>query len=166
MQVTANRPLAARPVAKAVPAAAPAKPAGQAPQPAKPVKARNADAGFGSEIFQNALYGLMNLGQVVPLPGGVSGLIQMLPASMLGVFNVVMGGFNAFKDWRSLKSPANTRNSDNYTRLAGDAGIVVGGVALLAGAAIAPVVPLIGAAVAAAGFATRIVGVWNDESRW
>lgn len=162
--VAPNRPVAVRPAA--TPAPAPAAPQGQAPAPKTPVKARNADPGFGTEIFQGALYGLMNLGQVVTLPGGISQLIQMLPASSLGVFNIVMGGFNGFKDWKSLSNPANTRNSDNYTRLAGDAGIVVGGLALLAGGAIAPVVPLIGAGLAAAGFLARIVGVWNDESRW
>ncbi len=171
MQVRAavlpNRPVTVRPTG--TPAQAPAQqsaPAAQAPAPKTPVKARNADSGFGSEIFQSALYSLMNLGQIVNLPGGISQLIQALPQSSLGVFNLVMGGMNAFKDWRSLKNPANTRNSDNYTRLAGDGAIILGGVALLAGAAIAPAVPLIGAGLAAAGFLTRIVGVWNDESRW
>lgn len=163
--VAPNRPVAVRPAATPAPAAN-AAPAPKAPTPKAPVKARNADAGFGTEIFQSALYSLMNLGQIVNLPGGISQLIQMLPASSLGIFNIVMGGFNAFKDWKSLSNPANTRNSDNYTRLAGDAGIVLGGLALLAGSAIAPVVPLVGAGLAAAGFAARIVGVWNDESRW
>lgn len=170
MQVRAavlpNRPVAVRPTAGTAPAKAASQGAPAAPAPKAPIKARNADASFGSDIFQSTLYSLMNLGQIVTLPGGISQLIQALPQSGLGVFNLVMGGMNAFKDWKSLKHPANTRNSDNYTRLAGDAAIIVGGVGLLAGAAIAPAVPLIGAGLAAAGFIARAVGVWNDESRW
>lgn len=161
--VAPNRPLATR---AAVPAApqAPA-PTGQAPAPKAPVKARNADPAFGSEIFQSALYALMNVGQIIPL-GGLGQLIQALPKSSLGVFNIVMGGFNAFKDWKSLSAAGNTRNSDNYTRLAGDGAMIVGGGLLLGGALLGPAVPLIGAGIAAAGFAARIVGIWNDESRW
>ena len=139
----ARRPLAVATTAK--PAVQPTtKPA------AAPVKPQT-DAGFGSDIFQSGLYALMNIGQLVKLPAGLSGIVQMLPKSTLGIVNIALGGMNAFKDWRSLSNPLNTRNSDNYTRLAGDAAVIVGGVALLAGAAVAPVVPLIGAGVAALG---------------
>src|SRR5688500_16176096 len=110
----AVRPVAARPLT----APAPQAPAGQAPAPKLPVKARNADSGFGSEIFQSLLYSLTNLGQIVTLPGGISGLIQALGGATLGVFNIVMGGMNLFKDWRAIKKPNNTRMSDDYTRLA------------------------------------------------
>lgn len=165
--VTPNRALAVRPAGQ--PAQAPkqaAAPAGQAPAPKAPVKARNADPAFGSEIFQSALYALTNVGQIVTLPGGLSGLVQMLPKSSLGIFNVVMGGFNAFKDYKSLSAAGNTRNSDNYTRLAGDGAMIAGGALLLGGALLGPAVPLIGAGLAAAGYVARIVGIWNDESRW
>ena len=170
MQVRAavqpNRPVTVRPTGTPAQAAAPKPATGVAPQPKTPIKPRNADAGFGTEIFQSALYALTNVGQIVALPGGLSGLIQMLPKGGLGIFNVVMGGFNAFKDWRSLSAAGNTRNSDNYTRLAGDGAMIAGGALLLGGALIGPVVPLIGAGIAAAGYVARIVGVWNDESRW
>ena len=165
MQVRAavlpNRPLVNRPQA---PASATAGP-GSAPQPAQPIKARNADGGFGSDIFQSALYSLTNLAQVLPL-GSLSGLIQMLPLPALGVFDLVLGGMNGVKDYMGLKKPNNVRRSDDYTRLAGDAAVVAGGAILLGGAFIAPWLPLVGAGLAGAGFLARAVGVWNDESRW
>jgi hypothetical protein len=73
---------------------------------------------------------------------------------------------NGFKDVLGLKKANNTKKSDDFTRIGGDAGMVLGGVALVAGAAIAPWVPLVGAGVAAAGFLARAVGIWNDETRW
>lgn len=154
----ARRPLAVATTAK--PAAQPTM------KPTAAVVKPQTDPGFGSDIFQSILFSLANLGQIVKLPAGLSGIVQSLPKQSLGIANLMFGAMNAFKDWKSLKNPLNTRNSDNYTRLAGDAAMLVGGVALVAGAAVAPVVPLIGAGVAAAGFLARAVGIWNDESRW
>lgn len=138
---------------------------GVVPRPVAPVKARNADNGFGSEIFQSLLYSLTNLGQIVPLPGGIAGLIQALGGSTLGIFNIVMGGMNAFKDYKGLSKAGNTIKSDDYTRLAGSAAIIAGGALLLAGAAV-PVLAVVGAGLGFAGFVTRAVGVWNDQTRW
>jgi hypothetical protein len=156
--------LARRPVVAAAPAPA-AKAAAPAPA-GKNVKATNADSSFGSDILQTGIYSLMNIGNIIALPAGLSALVGMLPKPMLGGFNVIMGGFNAFKDVMGLRNPKDTKKSDDYIRLGGDAAIIGGGVALLAGAAIAPIVPLIGAGVAAAGYLARAVGIWKDETRW
>jgi hypothetical protein len=59
----------------AQPAQTTAAPQGQAPAPQKmPVKAKNADSSFGSDIFQSTLYSLMNIGQIVTLPAVIAGL--------------------------------------------------------------------------------------------
>ncbi|MNS25225.1 hypothetical protein D3C72_571170 [compost metagenome] len=155
----ARRPVvaAAQPVAKAaVMPAAPAK--------AAPIKVQT-DAGFGSDMLQHTLFALTNLGQIMNL-GALSGLIKVLPKPALGIVNIGYGAFGLFKDWRGLKNEANTKKSDDVTRMAGGAAIVTGGIAILAGAAVAPWVPLVGAGVAAAGYLARSVGIWNDETRW
>lgn len=176
MQVrsTAVRPAASvarRPVVAAAAAQPAAKPAvakaavmPTAPAKAAPIKVKT-DEGFGSDMLQHTLFALTNLGQIVNL-GALSGLIQALPKSALGIVNVGYGAFGLFKDWKGLKNEANTKKGDDYTRIAGGAAIVGGGIALLAGAALAPWVPLVGAGVAAAGYLARSVGIWNDETRW
>lgn len=166
MQVRSVGPaLARRPVVatSARPAVQPAP--APAPKAAAPVKPKT-DSGFGSDIFQSFLLGLTNLGAIVKLPGGLSQLIQMVPPQALGVMNLVMGGMGMFKDIKGLKDERNTKNTDNYIRIGGNAALLAGGAALLAGAAVAPVLPLIGAGVAVAGFAAKIVGTWQDETRW
>lgn len=166
MQVRSVRPaasIARRPVVTAAkPAAQPAKPA-TAPTTARPALA---DKSFGSDIFQSLLFGLSNLGTIIKLPGGISGLLQMLPKSSLGMLNIGMGGFNMYKDITGLKKENNTKKGDDYIRIGSNAALIGGGVALLAGAALAPWVPLVGAGVAAAGYLGRMVGVWQDETRW
>jgi hypothetical protein len=159
--VVAKRPVAAAP-APAAPKAAPAKTA--APKASAPVKVQ-VDSGFGSDMLQHSIFALTNLGQIIKLPGGISGLVQALPTPLLGLVNIGFGGMDAFKDLKGLKKAGNTKKSDDTIRLAGDAGMVLGGVALLAGAALAPWVPLVGAGVAAASFLARAVGIWNDETR-
>lgn len=166
MQVRSVGPaLARRPVvaSAARPAVQPAP--APAPKSAAPIKPKT-DSGFGSDIFQNFILGLTNLGAIVKLPGGLSQLIQMVPTQALGVMNLVMGGMGMFKDIKGLKDERNTKSTDNYIRIGGNAALLAGGAALLAGAAIAPVVPLIGAGLAVAGFAAKIVGTWQDETRW
>lgn len=162
MQVRAAAPLTVRPTAR--PASAAATPAAPAAAPGK-VVAKNADANFGSDIFQSAIYSLTNLGQIVTLPAFLGGLVRAIPLQGLGIFNIGMGAFNGFKDFRSLKDPKNTRNWDNHVRLGADAGMIVGGAMVLGGAMLSPVLPLVGAGLAAGAFAARIVGIWNDESR-
>jgi hypothetical protein len=164
------RSAAVRPLNVVRPAAAPAAKAAvqpAAPAPAKaaaPIKVKT-DAGFGSDMLQHTLFGLTNLGQIINL-GALSGLVQALPKSALGIVNVGYGAFNLFKDITGLKKDTNTKKTDDYTRIAGGAAVVAGGVALLAGAMVAPWVPLVGAGVAAAGYLARAVGIWNDETRW
>lgn len=169
MQVRSVRPatVARRPIvaAAAKPAVEPTKPAPQ-PAPASKKPRIATDAGFGSDIFQSFLFALTNLGTIVKLPGGLSGLIQMLPKSSLGVLNIAMGGFNMFKDITGLKKENNTKKGDDYIRIGSNAALIGGGVALLAGAALAPWVPLAGAGLAVAGYLGRMVGVWQDETRW
>lgn len=167
MQVRSVGPaaIARRPVVASTPRPATQPAPAPAPQTSAPIKPKT-DSGFGSDIFQNFLLGLTNLGAIVKLPGGLSQLIQMVPPQALGIMNLVMGGMGMFKDIRGLKDANNTKNSDNYIRIGGNAALLAGGAALLAGAAIAPVVPLIGAGVAVAGFAARIIGTWQDETRW
>ena len=82
------------------------------------------------------------------------------------IVDIGFAAFNGFKDIMGLKKEGNTKKSDDFIRIGGDAGMLVGGAALLAGAAIAPWVPLVGAGVAAAGFLARAVGIWKDETRW
>lgn len=169
MQVrTVGSAIARRPVvaATARPAVQPAPAKATAPaKPAAPIKPKT-DPGFGSDIFQSFMLGLSNLGTIVKLPGGISNLIQMLPGSALGMVNLVMGGMGMFKDIKGLKDERNTKMTDNYIRIGGNAAVLAGGVALLAGAAIAPVVPLIGAGVAVLGYLAKSVGTWQDETRW
>jgi hypothetical protein len=160
LTVVAKRPAAAAPVAKAAVQAAPA-PAAKAKAPVKVMT----DAGFGSDMLQHSIFALTNLGQFLPL-GPLSAITQALPGGILGIVDVGYGLMNGFKDVIGLKKANNTKKSDDFTRIGGDAGMVLGGVALVAGAAIAPWVPLVGAGVAAAGFLARAVGIWNDETRW
>jgi hypothetical protein len=127
--------------------------------------AKNADAAFGSDIFQAATYGLTNLGQIVTLPSFLGGLVRALPLQALGAFNLGMGLFNGYKDIKGLKDPKNTRDWDNHIRLGADAALVAGGALILGGALLSPALPLVGAGLAAAGFFARTVGIWNDESR-
>lgn len=173
MQVRSTaRPVtvARRPVVAAKPAAQPVAKAAVQPaekpvaKSAQPIKIKT-DAGFGSDMLQSTIFTLTNLGQIVNL-GALSGLIQALPKNMLGIVNIGYGAFGLFKDIKGLKAETNTRNSDNYTRIAGGAAVVAGGVALLAGAMVAPWLPLVGAGVAAAGYLAKAVGTWNDETRW
>lgn len=123
------------------------------------------DAGFGSDMLQHCIFALTNLGQIVSL-GGLGGLIKALPKGALGIVNVGYGAFNLVRDVLGLKKATNTKKSDDYTRIAGGAAIVTGGVAILAGALVGPWLPLVGAGVAAAGYLARAVGIWNDETRW
>lgn len=160
----ARRPIAAAAQPAAKPAVAKAAVMPAAPAKAAPIKVQT-DAGFGSDMLQHTLFALTNLGQIVNL-GALSGLIQALPKPALGIVNIGYGAFGLFKDWRGLKNEANTKKSDDVTRMAGGAAIVTGGIAILAGAALAPWVPLVGAGVAAAGYLARSVGIWNDETRW
>jgi hypothetical protein len=170
MQVRSTaRPVtvARRPVVVAKAAAQPVAKAAVQPAPvakSAPIKIKT-DAGFGSDMLQNTIFTLTNLGQIVNL-GALSGLIQALPKNMLGIVNIGYGAFGLFKDIKGLKAENNTRNSDNYTRIAGGAAVVAGGLALAAGAMVAPWLPLVGAGVAAAGYLAKAVGTWNDESRW
>lgn len=165
MQVRAAAPLTVRPTARPASAAAtPASSAAPATEPGK-VVAKNADEKFGSDIFQSAIYSLTNLGQIVTLPAFLGGLVRAIPLQGLGIFNIGMGAFNGYKDYRSLKDPKNTRNWDNHVRLGADAGLIAGGAMILGGALLSPALPLIGAGIAAGSFAARIVGIWNDESR-
>jgi hypothetical protein len=168
----ARRPVvaaAAQPAAKPAVALPKASLAQAAVMPAAPAKAApikvQTDEGFGSDMLQHTLFALTNLGQIVNL-GALSGLIQALPKPALGIVNIGYGAFGLFKDWRGLKNEANTKKGDDVTRMAGGAAIVGGGIAILAGAALAPWVPLVGAGVAAAGYLARSVGIWNDETRW
>ncbi|MEB3197754.1 MAG: hypothetical protein VKP62_11175 [Candidatus Sericytochromatia bacterium] len=154
-QTTASTPAVARP----------AEASSGLVSPSKSIKKRNADAAFGSDIFQSITYGLTNVGQIVPLPAFLAGLIRALPLQGVGVFDIGMGAFNGYKDIKSLKHEKNTRNWDNYVRIGSDAAMVAGGALLLGGAALSPVLPLVGAGLAAAGFFARTVGIWNDESR-
>jgi hypothetical protein len=135
-----------------------------APKAAAPVKPKT-DAGFGSDMLQHSIFALTNLGQILPL-GPLSAIAQALPAPMLGIVDLGFGAMNAFKDVLGLKKAGNTKKSDDFIRIGGDAGMLVGGAALLAGAAVAPWLPLVGAGVAAAGFLARAVGIWKDETRW
>ena len=156
----ARRPVvaAAQPTMKA--AVQPAAPAKAAP----PIKVKT-DAGFGSDMLQNTIFSLTNLGQIVNL-GALSGLMKALPKNMLGIANIAYGAFGLFKDVKGLKAENNTRNGDNYTRIAGGVAVVAGGAALAAGAMVAPWLPLMGAGVAAAGFLAKAVGTWNAETRF
>jgi hypothetical protein len=164
MQIRSALPLATRPVARPA-AAAPTPAAPTAASTPRQIVAKNADASFGSDIFQAAIYGLTNLGQIVTLPSFLGGFVRALPLQALGAFNVGMGLFNGYKDIKGLKDAKNTRNWDNYIRLGADGALVAGGALILGGAMIAPALPLVGAGLAAAGFFARTVGVWNDESR-
>lgn len=131
---------------------------------AQPIKVKT-DAGFGSDMLQHCIFALTNLGQIVSL-GGLGGLIKALPKGALGIVNVGYGAFNLVRDVLGLKKATNTKKGDDYTRIAGGAAIVTGGVAILAGALVGPWLPLVGAGVAAAGYLARAVGIWNDETRW
>lgn len=157
--VVAKRP-AAVPVAKAAVQPAPAAPA----KTSAPVKVQT-DSGFGSDMLQHTIFALTNLGQLIPL-GPLSAITQALPGPLLGIVDVGYGLMNGFKDVLGLKKAGNTKKSDDFTRIGGDAGMLVGGLAMVAGAAVAPWVVLAGAGVAAAGFLARMVGIWNDETRW
>ena len=169
MQVrSAARPITVRPAAVAAKPAVKAavEPAqAKATKPAQAAKPK-ADDGFGSDMLQHLAFGLANVGAVAKLPGALSKLAQLVPKQALGMLNVAMGGWNAYKDIQGLKNPANTKKGDDYLRLGGDAAMIAGGAAMLAGALVAPWLPLAGAGVAAAGYLARSAGIWRDETRW
>lgn len=166
MQVRAALPARAlTPVAPVRPVATPAAAAAVKPAPQGNVKAQNADASFGSDIFQSAVYGLTNLGQIVALPAFLGGLVRALPLPALAAFNIGMGAFQVYKDVRGWKAESNRQKWDDYVRLGSSAAIIAGGGLLLAGAVLSPALPLIGAGLAAGGFVARIVGIWNDDAR-
>lgn len=155
-----------RPTVVARPLVRPQAVQSQAPAPKAPVKARTSDPSFGSEMFQTTLYSLSNLAQIVTLPTAIGSLLQAFGGFMLGGFNVVMGAMNTLKDIKGLSKAGNTKKSDDYTRLAGDAAIVAGGVALFLSASVAPGLAVAGAVLGTLGFAARAVGIWNDNTRW
>jgi hypothetical protein len=126
---------------------------------------KNADAAFGTDIFQSAIYGLTNLGQIISLPSFLGSLVRALPLPTLALFNMGMGAFQLFRDLRALKAPNNQRKWDDYTRMGASGAMLLGGGLLFTGAAVSSTLPLVGAALAAGGFFTRIVGIWNDDTR-
>ena len=166
MQVRATvMPTVTRPAMRVVAQPAAAAPGRVPAAQAQPVKPKLADKNFGSDIFQSVVYATMNIGRIVPLPAFLAGMVNRIPVQFMGLFNMGMAAFNGFKDIRGLSKDGNTKKSDDYIRLGGGAAMLLGGAALAFGAAVAPVVPLIGAGVAAVGYLARAVGVWNDETR-